>query len=165
MHVCAICESIHIKFDGPRKVAVQQNGAVTGHHDRFRDVTFQIGLIAYNFHRATTQNIGRTDHQRKADVIGDCQSFFVRMRDAVMRLFQPKIDHQLLKAFTVFGQIDGIRSGPKNWNASRFEVIGQLQRGLPTKLNDDTMQCAVILLFGQDFHHMFKSQRFKIKPI
>ena len=73
--------------------------------------------------------------------------------------------HKLLKTLAIFGQINCIRAGSKDRNALVLQGIGQLQRGLPAKLYDDTVQRAVFLFDPQNFHDMFECQRFKIQPV
>ena len=69
MHILAVTDGINIQFDRAGKIAVQQNRAVAGNHHRLCDVAFQLGHIAHDFHGTPAQNIGRADHQRKADIL------------------------------------------------------------------------------------------------
>ncbi len=47
-----IAKRINVEFDRARKVAVKQHRAVAGHNNRLRNVAFQLGHIAHDFHSA-----------------------------------------------------------------------------------------------------------------
>ena len=105
-------------------------------------------MVAYDFHRAATQNVGGADHQWEADVACDCEGFFVRVGQAVVWLFQAKTLNQFLEAFTVFGQVDGVWCGAEDWDAFILKRLRDFQWGLAAELNDHTVQRAVFLFFG-----------------
>ena len=165
MDILAVAEGVDIQFHRARQVAVEQHRAVAGHDHRIGDVALEAGLIADDLHRAATQNVGGADHQRKADFLGDFHRFGVGMGDAVVWLFQAKVQHKLLETLAVFGQIDHVGRGAKDRDAGLLQAIGKLQGGLAAELNDDAVQRAVLLLDAQDFHHVFKGQRLKVQAI
>ena len=87
------------------------------------------------------------------------------MGQAVVWLFQAKVLNQLLETLTVFGQVDGVWCGAEDWDAFILKRLCDFQRCLAAELNDHTVQRAVFLLFGQDFHHVLKCHRFKVQAI
>ena len=165
MHMRAVAKRVHINLNRTREVAVEQHRTIARDHNGFRNIAFKIGLIADNFHRATAQDIGRANDQRETDFGRHCQSFSVRMGNAILGLFELEGIDQLLEAFAVFGQVDCIGCGAQDWDACFLEGIGQLQRCLPAELHNHTMQRAVLLLDTQDFHHMLIGQRLKIQAV
>ena len=121
--------------------------------------------VAHNFHGAATQHVRWADHQREADVFGNGQGLRISGGNSVFRLLQLQLVHQRLEALAIFGQIDGVWRGAKDWNAFSFQRVGEFQRGLAAKLHNHAVQRAVFLLNAQDFHHMLKGEWLKIQAI
>jgi hypothetical protein len=87
------------------------------------------------------------------------------MGDGVGRLFQVQLIQQRLEAVAVFGKVDGVRRGPEDRHARRFQRRRQLQRGLAAILDDHAQQLA-LCSFGLDqLQHVFGGQRFEIEPV
>ena len=165
MDVIAVTQGVNVKLGRAGQIAVEQNGAIAGNHNGLFDVAFQTGHIAHDFHRATAQNIGRTDHQRKADLARDLQRLGVGMGDAVLGLFQVQTVDQILEPLTVFGKVDGVGAGAEDRDTFGLKRVGQFQRGLTAELNDHAFQGAVFLFHAQDFHHVFERQRLEIQTV
>ncbi len=80
-------------------------------------------------------------------------------------LFQLQLVEQLLEAFAVFGQVDGVRRGAEDRHAGVAQRYGQLQRRLPAELHDDAGKHALRLLGVDDFQHVFAGERLEIEPV
>ena len=163
--VFTVAKCVDVNFGRASEVAVQENRAVPRNNHSFGDVAFELRLIAHDFHRTATQNVGRTDHQREADVSSDCKRLFVGRRDAVHRLFQAQTVHEVLEPFAVFCEVDCVRRGAEDRDTCFFQRVREFQRGLAAELNDNAVEGAVVLFHAKDFHHVFKGQRFEIQTV
>ena len=160
-HVGAVANGINVDFDGGIQEMVQQYRAVIGNQHRVAHITHQLGFVVDDFHRATTQYIGRAHHQRVTDFTGRQNTFLVTANGGVLGLIQAKALNHLLKTLTIFGTVDGIRAGTNDWHTGRLQAARQFQRGLTTVLHDHTLG----LLDVDDFQHVFKGDRLKVQPV
>ncbi|CAH0257316.1 hypothetical protein SRABI106_02741 [Rahnella aquatilis] len=160
-HALTVADSINVNFYGVVKETVQQNRCVVRHADGVLEVTAQVDFVVYDFHRAATQNIRRTYHQRITDTRSFLNSLFDSRDCGVCRLFQAQTVNRLLETFTVFGAVDGIRAGADNWHASGFQFTRQFQRSLAAVLNNHAFR----LFDTHDFQHVFQSDGFEVQAV
>jgi hypothetical protein len=67
-YVSPIADSINVHFDGAVEEVVQQHRAVVRHFHRVTQVALEFVFFVDDFHRPTAQYVGRTHHQRVADL-------------------------------------------------------------------------------------------------
>ncbi len=172
--VLAVGQAIDVDFGRVRQIAVDQQRASLG-DDQFgrpveiggkpRHVAIELGGIAHDFHGAPAQHVGRPDHHRIADLIGDGARCVQRGGDAVLRLAHVQFVEQLLEAVAVFGEIDHVGRGAEDRHVRLFQMLGELERRLPAELHDDAVQRAVGALGVDDLQHVLRRQRLEIEPV
>ena len=70
-----------------------------------------------------------------------------------------------VQALADFGGVNHVRAGADDGYTVGLQVERQLQRCLTTKLYDHAFQRAILLLFTQNFEHIFLCQRLEIETI
>ena len=90
----AVGKRIDINLDRTIEITIQEHGTVPGNDNGFGDVAFKLRHVANDLHRPATQNVGRPDHQRKANFRGGRDSLRIGGRDGVSRLLEIKVAHQ-----------------------------------------------------------------------
>ena len=76
-----------------------------------------------DLHGPAAEHIGRTDHDREADLLGDRDGLLGRAGDAVVRLPQAEALDQRLEAVAVFGQVDGVGRGAEDRHVGLFQRL------------------------------------------
>ena len=160
-HHFAVADSVNVDFDRIVKEAVQQNRRVVRDADRGLEVALQVGFVVDDFHRPTAQDVGRTHHQRVANLFRLLNGHLNGRYGRVRRLFQLQTVNRLLETFTVFGTVNRIRAGSDNRYAGRFQRTRQLQRRLAAVLDDNALR----LLDTHDFQHVFQRHRLKVQTV
>src|SRR5262245_10490593 len=91
----AVGEAVDVDLDGVGEIAVEQQRALRRHHKlrrpveiagEPRDVAVELRAVVHDLHGAAAQHIGRPDHDRIADLLGDRARLFWRLGDAALRL-------------------------------------------------------------------------------
>ena len=165
MHGLAVGERIDIDLDRAGEISVEQHRAVAGHHHRLTDVAPEVVEVAHDLHRPSAEHVGGADHQREADLFGELDRLDIAVGDGVFRLLEVEVMDQVLEALAVFGEVDGVGRGAEDRDPGLFERVGELERRLATELDDHPVQGAVLLLLGQDLHHVFEGERLEIEPV
>ena len=88
MHMRAVAKRVHVNLNCAREVAVEEHWAIARNHNSFGNITFKIGLVADNFHRAAAQDVRGANNQRETDLTRYRQGFSVRMGNAILGLFE-----------------------------------------------------------------------------
>ena len=82
--VLAIAQAIHIHLDRAGEIAVDQQRPALGDDELRRpverrgkalDVAVHLAAVGDDLHGAPAENVGRTDHDRIADLVGDGARF------------------------------------------------------------------------------------------
>ena len=172
--VLAVAQAIDVHFRCVGQIAVDQQRAFLGDHQfgrpveiagQSRDVAVELRAVAHDLHGAPAQHVGRPDHHRIADLLGDGARGTRRGGDAVLRLAHFQFVEQRLEAVAVFREIDHVRRGAEDRHLGLFQMLGQLERGLAAELHDDAMQRAVGALGVDDLQHVFRRERLEIEPV
>ena len=103
-----------------------------------------------DLHGAAAEHIGRADHDRIADLVGDRARLLRRGGDAALRLPQLEAVEQLPEAIAVFGEVDGVRRSAEDRRLRFRQRLGKLERRLAAELHDDAVQRAVLALGVDD---------------
>src|SRR5690606_15975703 len=135
--------------------------AVVGHFHRIPQVALELLFLVDDFHRATTQHIGRTHHQRVADLRCGADGLVFAAHGSVRRLTQFQTLDHLLEALTVLGTVDGLGAGAGDRHAGLFQGAGQLQPGLTAILHDH----ALALLDPHDLQPVLQGHRLEVQTI
>ena len=172
--VLAVAEAIDVDFGGVGQIAVDQQRALF-RDDEFgrpveiggkpRHVAVELRAVAHDLHGAAAEHVGRADHHRIADLVGDGARGARRGGDAVLRLAQLERVEQLLEALAVLGEIDHVGRGAEDRHLGLLQRLGELERRLPAELHDDAVQRAVGALGVDDLQHVFRRQRLEIEPV
>ena len=80
-------------------------------------------------------------------------------------MFQIEFGDQLLKALTVFSEVNGIIGRAEDRYAFIIENACKLERCLPPILHDDAEELAGLLFRTDDFQNVFRRERLKIEPV
>ena len=149
--VLAVAKAIDVDLDGAAEVAVDEQRAVRRHRQlrrlieyggKVRDVAIEIAEVAQDLHGATAQHVGRTDHQRVAELVGHGARFAGRAHDPAVGLLEAQPLDQRLEAVPVLGEVDGVGRGSQDRHPRLLERLGELERRLPAELHDDTLERA-----------------------
>ena len=119
----------------------------------------------HDLHGAAAEHIGRADHDRIADLVGDRARLFRRGGDAALRLAQLEPVEQFAEAVAVLGEIDGVGRGAEDRHLGLFQRLGKLERRLAAELHDDAVQRAVAALGVDDLDHVLGGERLEIQPV
>ena len=150
--VLAVGKAIDVDFDGVGEIAVDQERAAVGDGKLGRtieiggqphQIAIDLGAVVHDLHAAAAEHIGRPDHDRIADLLGNGARLRGAGGDAALRLPQFEAIEQLLEAVAVFGEIDGVGRGAEYRHIGLFQRLGKLQRRLAAELHDDAVQGAV----------------------
>ena len=165
LDLMAVGDGVDIDLDGVLQIAVDQDRAGARHDHRAADIAVEPGMVVDDLHRPAAQHIGRADHHRVADALGDRLGLLGGIGGAVIRLAQPEPVQELLEALTVLGQVDRIGRGAEDRDVGRLERLGEVQWGLPAELDDDPEQVAAPGLDADDLDHVLGGQRLEIEPV
>ena len=164
-HRLAVAEGVDVHLGGAGEVLVDQHRAVARHLHGGADVAIQLFVVADDLHGPAAQHVGGPDHHRIADLMRPGEGLVPGAGDGVDRLGDVQPVQQLLEAFAVFGEVDGVRGGAEDWHAGVLEGLGQLQRSLTAELHDDPQQLAPGHLNGDQLQHVLGGQRLEIEPV
>ena len=67
----AVGDGVDIDLDGILQIAVDQDWARAGDIDGAADISAETRRVVDDLHRPAAQHIGRPDHHRIADILGD----------------------------------------------------------------------------------------------
>ena len=118
-------------------------------------------VVLHHLHAASAQHVGRTHHQRIADLGGNFQRLFQGAGHARFGLGDAQFAHDLAEAVAVLGQVDGVRGGAQNLDPGLSQFAGDVQRGLAAELNDHAFGFFLFV----DAQHIFHGQRFEIELV
>ena len=127
--VLAVGEAIDIDLDGVGEIAVDQQRPPVGNRKLRRPVEIggqphqiavDLGRVVHDLHGAAAEHIGRPDHDRIADRLGDGARLLGAGGDAALRLPQLEPIEQLLEAVAILGEIDGVGRGAEDRHVAPF---------------------------------------------
>ena len=132
--VLAVGEAVDVDFDGVGQIAVDQQRALR-RDDQLgrpveiagqpRHIAVELGGVVHDLHGAPAEHVGRPDHHRIADLVGDGARRARRGGDAVLRLAQLEPVEQLLEAVAVFGEIDGVGRGAEDRHLGLLQGVAR----------------------------------------
>jgi len=125
----------------------------------------QLRAVEHDLHRATAEHVAGSDHHRIADALRNRLGLLGRTRNAVFRLPQPELVKQLLKTFTVLGNVDRVGRGAENRNPGRRQCLAEFQWCLSAILHDAAKHAAVLLFTSNQCDHLLGGQRFEIQTV
>ena len=160
-HLLAVAHGVHVHFHRLFQKAIQEHGRGVGDVHRLGEVAGKLGLVVDDFHGPAAQNVGRTHHQRIADLSRRGHAASQVPRRAVGRLPQTGLVDDGLEALAIFGAVDGVGAGADDGDAERVELVHQLERGLAAELHDH----AGWLFHFDDGQHVLQRHRLEVEPI
>ena len=131
--VLAVAQAIDVHLGGVGQVTVDQQRALLRHHQfgraveiagQSRHIAVELGAVAHDLHGAAAQHVGRPDHHRIADLLGDGARSIRRGGDAVLRLAHFQSVEQFLEALAVFREIDHVGRGAQDRHLGLFQMLG-----------------------------------------
>ena len=93
---------------GARRQALAARGLHRGQHE-----LRQPRRVVDDLHRAPAQHVGRADHDRVADALGDLARLVQAVRGAPGGRAQVQLLEQLAEALAVLGAVDGVGAGAR----------------------------------------------------
>ena len=97
----------------------------------------QVGFRINDFHRAPAQHITWPHQNRITDAVGDINRRIECCHSRAFGLGNAEFNQQFIEAVAVFGKVDGIELSSEDFNSGIVQRLGQIDRGLSAKLNDD----------------------------
>ena len=91
-------------------------------------------------HRPPAQHIRWAHDQRQPEIGGDEARLLDRIGDAVLGLLQAELVEEALETIAVFRKVDRVDRGPEDRRARLFDRVGEFQRRLAAKLDDDALE-------------------------
>ena len=116
-------------------------------------------VVVHDFHAASAQNEGGTDHQGISYPLGGGEGVLDAVRHAGFRLRNAELLHDFVEEFAVFRQRDRLRRGAEDFDAVGFQVVREVEGSLSAELHDDA-QRFFLAVDGED---VLKRQRFEVK--
>src|SRR6185503_11211057 len=140
---------------------VDQDGTIRSESDCVVNVRLERFLIVDDRHRASAENVTRTDQHRITDSLRYLTRFLDGSSHAVVRLRNAEFIQQSPEAFAIFSEVYRIRRRSDDFDTGFMQAHREVQRCLPAKLDDD----AVRLFDIDDVHHVFEREWLKIESI
>ena len=157
----SVGNGIHIHFNGIFQKFIDQYRMIWRCGDSQQGKVFEFFGVIDDLHGPSAQNIGRPDNDRISDGFSNRSCFGHGGCGAVFRLDQSQLMEHGLEEFSIFGPIDAFGLGAQNGHAGLVKGSGQVERGLPSKLNNH----AEWLFRFHDVKHILAGQRFEIELV
>ena len=135
-HVDAVADGVDLDLDALEVFVHQQRLLARDVLGDRREPT-QLGRVATDLHRPSTEHERRPHQHRVAQLIGEPHGFFGRGDDAAGRLRDPEIVQQIAELVAILGDVDGVQVGAEQPMASVHQRFGQVDRRLPAELRQD----------------------------
>jgi len=100
------------------------------------NVAFEMGMIVNDDHGPAAEHIRRPNQERVSKFLGAPNRFLGRTGGCTIRLGNLELAEKVGESPPVFGNINVLGRRSQNTHALRFELTSQLERSLPTELND-----------------------------
>ena len=114
-----------------------------------------------NFHPLAAQHIAGTHQEREAQLPAQFNGLLCRGHCTKFGIGDFQILEQCGEPSTVFRNVQRLVARAHDGNPIAFQLFGQLQSGLPTELNDDTLG----LLVPDDVEDVLPKHRLEIQPV
>ena len=157
----SVRDGVHIDFNRMVQEAVNQHRLAGRHLHSFSDIELEVGLVVYDFHSPAPQDKRRPHHYRITDGSGHLYGLFLIGGNAVLRLANVQFFQKRLKALPILCAIYAVRARSKDGDPRLCQGNGKIERGLPSKLNNDPFRP----LLPHNIQHIFPSQGLEIKLI
>ena len=132
----AIADAIDVALDGVVEKSIEQHWRIVGDLDRLAHVALEVALLMDDLHRAATEHVARTNHQR----VTQGRRLFKRLgfgaRRGIGGLPEMELAQQRRKTLAVFGGIDHVGAGADDRHALGLQTQCELERGLTAVLHD-----------------------------
>ena len=161
INIFTVSQSVRLTFQSVFQETVNQKRTVRSYTNSFCNIFFQSIFIINDFHTATAQNKRRTNHNRVADFISKSLSFIKINSHSAFWHRNFKFFHHVAENITVFSSINRINRSTKNIYPVFLKFAGNVERSLPSKLNDNAHR----LFFFINLQNIFSSNRLKIKLV
>ena len=116
-HGLAIAEGIDVDLGGARQILVDQHRRVAADGQGGLDVAGQLFLVADDLHGPAAEHVGGPDDHREADLAGAFEGFLSATGGGVDWLGDAEGMQQVLEAFAVLGEVEGVGGGAEDRDA------------------------------------------------
>ena len=159
-HVPPVADRIHLDLFAP-DVFVHQHRLVRVDLHRGFQVMPQLLLVGHNLHRPAAQHEARPHQHRIPDLLRRPHAVFDFCHGLPLRLRNPKVQQNLLKAVPVLRPLDGRAVRPDDLHAPVHQRLGQVDGCLSAEGGDYALR----LFKVDDRHHVFRRQRLKVQLV
>ena len=159
-HGVAVGDRVDLDLDS-LEVLVDQD--LTARHRTYRPdhVAPQFLAVADDLHRATAQHVGRAYEHRVAGSRGNRLGLFDGGRGATHGLRDADRVERARKRTAIFGEVDRLDARAHDRDTALVEGIGQIDRGLPTKLDES----AADALSARHVQRAIKIERLEVQAV
>ena len=159
-HVNAIGNSIYL-YLSTLHIAVYQNRMIWSYLYSSAHVISQLVLIVNDFHSTAAQYIGRTHHNRIANICCTGDSLLLAGNRNSFWTRDMSLSQYLIKALSILCPVNIIYRSTKYLDTSLGKSSRQINGSLATKLNDNTLW----LFLVDNVQYILGSQRLKVQSI
>ena len=135
----AVGDAVDVDFGGVLKEAVDEDGTIGSDVGGVLNVVAKFVVVVDDHHAASAEDEGGANENGVADSIGDGDGFVFRNGGAGFGLLEADLVEEGGEELAVFGEFDGLGRGADDGDAVAFEIGGEVERSLSTKLDDDAV--------------------------
>ncbi len=174
VQLLAVEQGIDVDFHGVLEELVDQQRRRQASGDdriglgllqRTIDVLAQLGVVIDDFHASSAEHVARAHQHRVSDGVRGLAGLVQAQGGAVTRRVHVRLLQHLAEKLTVFGQVDGFRSGAEDRHAGGLQTCGERQRRLAAELHDNALDRTHLLLGLVDLQHILEGERFEVQAV
>ena len=159
--VCSVRDSVSLALCSVVEEAVDEDGSVRSYADSSIHVNSHHLVIVNDLHSASAENVGRTNHNRIADLVCDSDSLVSVYSHACLRHRNAQLVHHSAEVVSVLSKVDGLRSCTEDIYAVLLQVVCKVERSLSAELSDNANGLFLLV----DSENVLKSKGLEIELI
>ena len=137
--ILAVRHTVDIHFGGVLEEPVEQDGSTRCDFGALRHVAANFILGVDDPHGPTAQDERGSEKKGETNLFRGNQGFLRGGGGPVGRLAKAQLIQHGGKEFSILGPFDRFDRGPENPHTGRLQFGGQIEWGLATKLDDDSL--------------------------
>jgi len=150
--VLPVGDRVGLALDGVVEKLVDQDRPVRGHAHGVPHVAAEHLLVMHHLHAAASQDVGRTDHERKVQLLRNGEGLVDVNGHPGGRHGDLESLHHLPEPVAVLGQVDRVDRGAQDLHPPLGQLARDVERRLASELDDDALG-SLLLVDRQDVLH------------
>ena len=159
--MCTVGDGVCLALKRMVQETVNQNRTVRRYADCRVHVFGHLVVIVHNLHAAAAEHVGRTNHDRIADLLRDADGILNRNRHSGLGHRDTELVHHCAEEVTVLSEVDDCGRSSEDLHTVLLKGSRKVQRRLAAELCDDTER----LLLLVDAEYILQGKRLKVKLV